>query len=268
MNLKKILKDHIQWLNTNGKEGVRADLTGANLKGADLTRAFLAEANLIRACLAGANLFGANLEGADFSEANLEGANFSEANLRNARLNNTKAKEANFCKTNLSGAEFYAADLIKANFYKANLINVNLYEANLTTASLTGANLQGADLTRANLDRAQLPDYQLPQNVVLIGYKKVMDGVILKLEISSKTPRTASLIGNKCRAKSAKVLAWMEPNDTKWRTTKKVFASKHNPDFMYRVGETVTEPRYNNDSRIECTNGIHFFETLKAALEY
>lgn len=64
MNLTEILQQHALWLQTDGKEGARADLSGANLS---------------RANLIGANLIGANLRGAD-----LIGANLSEANLSRA----------------------------------------------------------------------------------------------------------------------------------------------------------------------------------------
>ncbi len=57
MNLTKILKDHELWLDSNGKEGERADLEGANL-----TNANLRGANLYRAYLTDANLSGANLD--------------------------------------------------------------------------------------------------------------------------------------------------------------------------------------------------------------
>ncbi len=55
----EILEKHVLWLETNGKNGVKADLQEANLQGADLQ-----EANL-----QGANLQGANLQGADLQEA-------------------------------------------------------------------------------------------------------------------------------------------------------------------------------------------------------
>jgi uncharacterized protein YjbI with pentapeptide repeats len=64
--LDKILKDHLLWLNTDAKEGTRADLSYANLSGANLRLANLREANLREA-----NLSGANLRGADLCDANV-----------------------------------------------------------------------------------------------------------------------------------------------------------------------------------------------------
>ena len=66
-----ILQRHANWIQSNGKDGERADLCGANLCGADL----------YGANLCGANLYGANLCGADLRSANLCGANLCGAKL-------------------------------------------------------------------------------------------------------------------------------------------------------------------------------------------
>ena len=85
MNILDILDKHAAWLRGE-PEGVKADLTGANLTGADLTGANLSGGNLSKADLSGANLFWANLTGADLSKANLSGADLSAANLSEAHL--------------------------------------------------------------------------------------------------------------------------------------------------------------------------------------
>ncbi len=102
--LKQILADHQRWVETDGREGTRADLTGANLQGANL-----GEANLGSAKLQGANLMLAKLQG-----ANLWGANLRLANLQGANLG-----EANLWMANLSGANLFAANLQGANLTKA-----------------------------------------------------------------------------------------------------------------------------------------------------
>jgi hypothetical protein len=57
-DLDRILAGHKQWLTTAGKEGQRADLTGADLTGANLTGANLSRADLQKANLSGADLRG------------------------------------------------------------------------------------------------------------------------------------------------------------------------------------------------------------------
>ena len=96
MNLKQILELHRKWLN-NGDGGKRADLRGANLRGADL-------------CYA--NLRGADLRGANLCDANLRGADLRGANLRGADL-----RGANLCDANLRGADLRGADLRGADLW-------------------------------------------------------------------------------------------------------------------------------------------------------
>ena len=84
MDLKKILDEHLLWL--NGEGGGRADLRGANLCNANLFGADLRGANLCGADLCNANLRGANLRGANLRGANLFGADLRGANLRGANL--------------------------------------------------------------------------------------------------------------------------------------------------------------------------------------
>ena len=103
--LKNVLDLHRKWSNCE-KGGVKADLCGANLRGADLCGADLCGANLRGADLCGANLLGANLRG-----ANLCGADLFEANLRGADL----------CGANLLGANLRGANLCGADLFEANL---------------------------------------------------------------------------------------------------------------------------------------------------
>jgi hypothetical protein len=70
LDLDKILKLHIKWLNEE-KEGRRADLSWADLSRADLSMADLSMADLYGANLSGADLYGADLSKADLSKADL-----------------------------------------------------------------------------------------------------------------------------------------------------------------------------------------------------
>lgn len=71
MDLKKILEEHLLWL--NGKGGRRANLCDADLRCADLS-----DANLSGADLSGANLSGADLSNANLCDADLCGASIDQ----------------------------------------------------------------------------------------------------------------------------------------------------------------------------------------------
>ena len=84
MDLKKILDEHLLWL--NGEGGSRANLSNADLRDANLSNADLSNADLFGANLRCANLSNADLRGANLSNADLCGANLRGANLSNADL--------------------------------------------------------------------------------------------------------------------------------------------------------------------------------------
>ena len=106
--LKTILEQHKLWLDSNEKEGKRADLTRANLRRADLYCADLTGADL-----SGANLAGANLAGADLTNVTLYRADLTYSNLRCA---------------NLFGANLSGVDLIDSELEYADLTNTILDE--------------------------------------------------------------------------------------------------------------------------------------------
>ena len=165
--LKEILERHRKWLNDEDG-GERANLYGADLRGA----------NLYGADLRGANLCGADLRGADLYGANLYGANLREANL---------------CGADLRGANLYGA-----NLREANLCGANLYGADLREAYLRGANLYGAK---------NIPFIPLvcPEKGSFTAFKKC-GSYIIELLIPQDAKR-CSATTRKCRASYAKVVA-------------------------------------------------------------
>ena len=232
--LKKILEKHKMWL--NGEEGgERADLSGVNLREADLRVA---------------DLSGANLRGVDLSGAHLIGADLSEA------------------------------DLICVNLYRANLNGANLSRANLSGANLRGVDLRSADLSGADLSRADLrgvyfrganlsgtygiPAICCPEEGSFIGFKKAGD-YIVKILILDDAKRS-SATSRKCRCSKAKVLSITELDGSETDVTE--VESNYDSSFVYRIGETVEVPNFDDDRWNECAPGIHFFITRQEAVDY
>jgi len=145
--------------------------------------------------------------------------------------------------------------LSRANLSRANLSGADLSRADLSRADLSRADLSRANLSRANLSGTTLSNFQIcPEEGSFIGWKKV-DGGVLKLLIPENAKRTSSLVGRKCRAEFVVVL---EGSGT----------SKHDGKTKYEPGMTVYPDKYDNDIRIKCTSGIHFFITRKEAKNY
>jgi hypothetical protein len=180
---------------------------------------------------------------------NLRGVDLSEADLRYA---------------DLSGADLSGADLRGADLSNANLSNANLKYSDLGNATFYGTNLTGA----------KLPHFQIvPEKGAFIGWKKVnllnasgefICGATLELKILGK--RTSTLGGRKCRTNKVRVMTVYTPSEAATQHAYKI-VSWHEATFEYKLGEIVTEPEYNDDIRVECTTGIHFFMTRAEAEE-
>ncbi len=177
--------------------------------------------------------------------ANLSGANLSDANLRSANLSG-----ANLSYANLSYANLSYADLSGANLRYANLRYANLRYANLRYANLSDADLRSANLTELK------GLYQIvPEEGSFIGFKKLGNGVIAKIQIPEGAGRVGGYTDRKCRAEKAYVIEGEGP-------------SKHDSNFIYKVGEVVVPDSWNSDPREVCAAGIHFFITRREAEQY
>ncbi len=234
--LKEILAEHAKWFRSGGFEGARANLSGADLSGADL---------------GGANLSGAYLSGADLSGAYLGGAYLGGANL--------------------SGADLGGADLRSADLRSADLSGADLRSAYLRSADLGGAYLSGADLSGADLQGTRnMPAWQVcPTEGSFIAFKAVRTAgggcAVLRVRIDADVPRCNGIGSRKCRAKRLYVLgvaAGTESPDGRY------LSPTHGTTVEYRVGEHAVANDYNDDPRLECTGGLHFFLTIDEACDW
>lgn len=253
---------------------INVDLTGADLSGADLRNAYMIGVCLRYACLidtdlrnadmTGANLWHATMSSAGLCAAVLNGANMCYANLRNANLHHAVLRGAR-----ARGTDLRDADLLSADLRGCNMFSVDLTGARLTCADLAGAVLTGAKLSDAyDADIITARTSILPDDGDVIGWKKARDvdgyPVIVKLLIPSSAQRS-NAGGRKCRVSKARVL---DLQDLAGHSIATVAHSAHDPEFVYRLGETVESDGFNPDRWVECTDGIHFFITRIEAVKY
>ena len=211
----------------------------------------------------------ADLRGADLSDADLRGVDLSNADLRGADLSNTDLRGADLSGANLRGADLSCAYLSDVNLSGANLRGADLSCAYLSDVNLSGANLRGADLSCADLRGADLSGaiaYQVPPSCgAFIGWKKVMNNLIVKLKILEDSKRS-SAFSRKCRCDKALVLDIQKINGESANTS--IAVSKYQKDFEYEIGEVVQVEDFDNNRFNECTSGIHFFITRDEAVNY
>ena len=152
------------------------------------------------------------------------------------------------------------ADLKETDLRRVDLNGANLRVADLREADLRGANLIGADLRGTY----GIPAICCPEEGSFIGFKKAGD-YIVKLLILDNAKRL-SATSRKCRCSKAKVLSITELDGSETDITE--INSNYDSSFVYRIGETVEVPNFDDDRWNECAPGIHFFITRQEAVDY
>jgi hypothetical protein len=126
------------------------------------------------------------------------------------------------------------------------------------------ADLSGADLYRANLENARNLYYShVPEEGAFVAWKKCRYDVLVKLLIPEDAERTSSIVGRKCRASKAMVLAIWDKDGNEVKEALGLYNG-----YRYTVGKEVIPDKYDPDPRVECSNGIHFFITKQEAVDY
>ena len=160
-----------------------------------------------------------------------------------------------------SGDDGKRADLSHADLHNAVLRHADLSYAVLRNADLSCADLRNAVLSYADLRYAVLPRFQIPQTGTLEVFKKI-EGKIVKLRVPAKAKRMISLVGRKCRAEYVKVL------DIEGGGPVESDGMGNGVKTVYEIGNMVKPDSYDEDIRVECSHGIHFFLTREEAEEF
>jgi len=194
--------------------------------------------------------------------ADLSHADLSHADLSHAKLSHAKLSYADLSHAKLSYAKLSYADLFYADLSRADLSHANLSGAKLSHAKLSYANLSCANLSCANLSAATLPDYQIcPEYGAFDAWKAVTTKAgkraIIKVRIPARAKRTSCLTARKCRAEFVKVLEGEGYSPLK--STQRLH---------YKPGKIVKADSFDDDIRVECSHGIHFFITKKEAEQF
>ena len=183
------------------------------------------------------------LEKATAAKVNLSYSDLSYSNLSGSDLSGSDLRDSDLRDSDLSGSDLSGSDLSDSNLSYSDLRGSNLSDSNLRYA-------KNADLAIAKT--RILPEGQL------IGWKKCMNGVIVKLQIPAKAKRSHAF-GRKCRAEYAKVLQIFGAD---------VAISQHDQKTQYVKGETVYPDSFSDNWQEECAPGIHFFITRSEAENY
>lgn len=188
-----------------------------------------------------------------------------------------------FSGLDLSGLIFSRANLYHSVFLKCNLTNANFKYCNLTQADMAGSNLTKANLKSANLFRCNLYQavldnvkvneytqfyFQLcPEMGQFIGFKKAQSDIgqysIVKLLIPEDAKRSSATT-YRCRTNKAVILEIEDPSGKRMSRAQ----SKRNKNFIYKVGQTINVPNFDENRWHESAEGIHFYLSKELARLY
>ena len=217
---------------------------------------------LLKAIERETDLYNANLRDAD-----LKGIDLRDANLRDADLCHADLYGANLGSVNLCSADLRDADLCNTILCNAYLRGANLRDANLRNADLRDSVLSSTNLCNADLSSAKnipfTPTY-LPEGE-FIGWKKLPNGIIVKLKILEDSKRSRAN-GDKCRCDKALVLEFQNIDSTP--SNEKEYTSNVYAKCTYKVGEIVYSDSWDDNRWNECSHGIHFFIDRQSAVNY
>lgn len=184
--------------------------------------------------------------------------------LSNLLIENKCLNKISFVNCNLSGSKF-----INCSFKNGNFCNCNLSNVNLETSNIKKCNFH-----KNILDNIIMPNYPMacPEYGSFVGYKKVVDfndftkHYILKLRIPADAKRS-SATDKLCRCNKAEVLNIQNLDGS---SVDNILTARNicNYKFIYKIGEIVEEPNFNECRWEEYTSGIHFFINREDAVNY
>ncbi|MET0017240.1 DUF5758 domain-containing protein [Oscillibacter sp.] len=205
------------------------------------------------------------LENMDLSGMKLQRVDFSGVTFQNVRL-----EKADFSGCKLKNAWFEDSPLRGAILQDADMSSCMLRKADMRECDIRGANLFSAVLEKAKLDgiisdeRTRHFRLHCPEKGAFLAYKKCCYDRIVELLVPADAKRSSATM-NTCRCSKAKVLViksvdCSEYYEEAWSIV--------NENFVYRTGEWVEEPAFDEDRWNDSTRGIHIWMSREEAIAY
>lgn len=211
-----------------------------------------------------------NMREVEMSDVDLSGWNLSECDFSKSRFHHVCFDGASLKDSCLENVLFENCTFRHADFKGA-----NLKCAAMRYNDLSGADIRGADLMCAVLEHAKLDgivhdestkffDLHCPAEGAFLGYKKCFNDRLVQLLIPEDAKRSSATM-NSCRCSKAKVLTiksfdYQEEYEEAW--------SLVDENFVYRKGQWVEVPDFDEDRWNDSTTGIHFWMTREEAKAY
>lgn len=274
--LDGIIAKHEKWL-LGEQDGERAMLSGFMFDRLDLSSRNLSRIMLRNCYFRMCNITKSCLLDSDLTESVFNFCDLSCADIHKCSMRNICAEVSNFNHCDLCECDISLGIFARCSFLDSSIHHSNLSFTKFMECSVSGCIFDCTDMSGCKFKSCDIRDIYVnnvinfphipmtcPENGSFTGWKKA-SGFIVKLQITEDA-RRSSATGRKCRCDKAFVVA-IENIDGTPSMMQKV-TSDYDENFVYCVGETVTEPTFCDDRFRECAHGIHFFMTRQEAVEY
>lgn len=274
--LDNIITKHEKWL-SGDPDGERAVLSGYMFDRLDLSSRNLRHSRIIHCYFRMCDITKSSLQDSDLTESAFKFCDLSYAKMGMCSMYKIVAKVSDFnhCeldKSDMSFGIFAGCSLVDSSIRNCNLSHTGFFDCSINLcdfghSDMSGCKFQSCDIVNICVsDVVNFPHIPMtcPEKGSFTAWKKAGD-YIVKLQIPEDA-RRSSATGRKCRCDKALVVAIEDIYST--QSDVKEVTSDYDKKFVYRVGETVTEPAFYDNRFRECASGIHFFMTRQEAVEY
>lgn len=198
--LLEILKNHKRWIETNEKDGIRANLSKVDLSDADLSDTDFRGARLISTDFHGSDVSVSDFRNADIIDAklyccnlyqtifigtNAVGVNFAYSNLIEATFTNAILQGAVFQGCDLRNSFMHDCVLVDANFREADLEGSYIFGISAWRVALEGANQRNLIITRMDEPIITVDNMEVAQFIYLLinngKIREVIDTITSKV---------------------------------------------------------------------------------------
>lgn len=221
----------------------------------------------------------------DLAYASFRNASFKQGYLYRLITDCTKFDSCDFTKTIMSEFNFDNCIFRGCDFTRCDMECIVFKDCSFYGCNFKKANLPPFFHPRQMIDCKNIPYIPMacPEEGEFIGYKIAADRQLLdRLSILSKyenysaanvlvtlkvpaDAKRSSAGGRKCRCDKAIVIGL---EDVFTHGIMPIAYSKYDGRFIYRIGDEINEPDFNENRWDECSEGIHFFINRKEALQY
>lgn len=221
-------------------------------------------------------LCNSEFESALIHESEFLGTDITGASFKNARIEECMLKKIQSRDIDLSGTYFDSTTVKNCQLTNVNFNDSYIFESSFINNTFVSPTFffEKEKVCDPNVfykssfinpTGNMIVPFICPESGPFIGFKRARHNKVVVLEIPAHAKRSSAL-SRKCRCSEAKVVDILDYDGNS--NAADSVESIRDPEFVYKIGETVKVDNFCGDRWNECSEGIHFFMSFKEATHY